>query len=55
MATRRIALARTCVTLPAPTLDVPWAAGAMISTIGDLRIWAEALVAGSLLTPELQA
>ena len=35
--------------------DVPWAAGAMISTMGDLRIWAEALVAGSLLTPALQA
>jgi D-alanyl-D-alanine carboxypeptidase len=34
---------------------VAWASGAMISTIGDLRLWAEALVAGSLLTPELQA
>jgi D-alanyl-D-alanine carboxypeptidase len=35
-------------------VDVPWAAGAMISTIGDLRIWAEVLLAGPLLTPELQ-
>lgn len=33
---------------------VPWASGAMISTIEDLRIWAEALVAGSLLGPALQ-
>lgn len=31
------------------------AAGAMISTVGDLRIWAEALATGSLLSPELQA
>lgn len=34
---------------------IPWAAGAMISTVGDLRIWAEALATGTLLSPELQA
>ena len=35
--------------------DVAWSAGAMISTLGDLRMWVDALVAGSLLSPELQA
>jgi D-alanyl-D-alanine carboxypeptidase len=35
--------------------DVAWAAGAMISTLEDLRLWAAALVSGSLLTPQLQA
>ena len=35
--------------------DVAWAAGAMISTLRDIRIWAEALAAGSLLSPALQA
>jgi D-alanyl-D-alanine carboxypeptidase len=37
------------------TPDVPWAAGAMISTMGDLRTWADALVAGTLLSPAMQA
>ncbi len=32
-----------------------WAAGAMISTLDDLRIWAPALATGQLLTPEMQA
>ncbi|CRK50380.1 Penicillin-binding protein [Rhodococcus sp. RD6.2] len=32
-----------------------WAAGAMISTLDDLRIWAPALANGTLLTPETQA
>lgn len=32
-----------------------WAAGAMISTLDDLRIWAPALATGSLLQPETQA
>jgi D-alanyl-D-alanine carboxypeptidase len=31
------------------------AAGAMISTLGDLRVWARALATGTLLSPELQA
>ncbi len=31
------------------------AAGAMISTVGDLKTWAEALATGALLSPELQA
>lgn len=34
---------------------VPAAAGAMISTVGDLKTWAEALATGVLLSPELQA
>jgi D-alanyl-D-alanine carboxypeptidase len=32
-----------------------WAAGAMISTLADLHIWAPALITGSLLSPQLQA
>lgn len=32
-----------------------WAAGAMISTLEDMRIWAPALASGKLLTPEMQA
>ena len=32
-----------------------WAAGAMISTLADLHVWAQALVTGSLLSPTLQA
>ncbi|HJT91736.1 MAG TPA: serine hydrolase domain-containing protein [Mycobacterium sp.] len=32
-----------------------WAAGAMISTLDDMHIWAPALATGKLLTPELQA
>jgi len=31
-----------------------WAAGAMISTLGDMRIWAPALATGKLLTPQMQ-
>jgi D-alanyl-D-alanine carboxypeptidase len=33
---------------------VPWASGAMISTLADLRTWAEALATGSLLSPAMQ-
>ena len=32
-----------------------WAAGAMISTLDDMRIWSEALATGKLLTPQMQA
>jgi D-alanyl-D-alanine carboxypeptidase len=32
-----------------------WAAGAMISTLDDMRIWAPALATGKLLTPAMQA
>jgi D-alanyl-D-alanine carboxypeptidase len=32
--------------------DVPWASGAMVSTLADLRVWVEALATGALLTPE---
>jgi D-alanyl-D-alanine carboxypeptidase len=35
--------------------DVAWAAGAMISTLQDLHTWSNALVAGTLLSPEMQA
>lgn len=31
-----------------------WAAGAMISTLDDMRIWAVALATGKLLTPQMQ-
>ncbi|WP_041312191.1 serine hydrolase domain-containing protein [Mycobacterium sp. JS623] len=31
-----------------------WAAGAMISTLDDMRIWASALAIGKLLTPQMQ-
>jgi D-alanyl-D-alanine carboxypeptidase len=31
-----------------------WAAGNMISTLADMRIWAKALATGTLLTPETQ-
>src|SRR6202040_3689587 len=31
-----------------------WAAGNMISTLDDMRIWARALATGALLTPETQ-
>jgi D-alanyl-D-alanine carboxypeptidase len=31
-----------------------WAAGAMISTLDDMRLWAEELAAGTLLKPETQ-
>ena len=32
-----------------------WAAGAMISTLDDMRMWAPALATGKLLTPQMQA
>jgi len=35
--------------------ELPWTAGAMVSTLDDLRIWAKALATGTLLTPALQA
>lgn len=40
-----------------PNLDPSylWAAGAMISNLADLKVWAEALGTGALITPELQA
>jgi D-alanyl-D-alanine carboxypeptidase len=31
-----------------------WAAGAMISTLDDMRVWASALATGKLLTPQMQ-
>ncbi len=34
--------------------SVYWAAGAIISTVGDLETWARALVEGTLLSPETQ-
>jgi D-alanyl-D-alanine carboxypeptidase len=34
---------------------VAWTAGAMISTLDDLRVWGKALATGSLLTPETRA
>ena len=34
--------------------DIPWASGAMISTLADLRIWAKALAEGTLLSPSTQ-
>jgi D-alanyl-D-alanine carboxypeptidase len=34
--------------------DLPWAAGAMVSTLTDLGIWAEALGTGSLVSPAMQ-
>jgi len=34
--------------------DFPWTAGAIISTLADMRIWAVALAEGALLTPEIQ-
>lgn len=33
---------------------IPWTAGAMISTLDDLRVWSRALATGALLTPEMQ-
>jgi len=35
--------------------NVPWTAGAMISTLDDLRVWAKALATGALLKPETKA
>jgi D-alanyl-D-alanine carboxypeptidase len=34
--------------------EIPWASGAMISTLADLGIWAEALARGSLISAEAQ-
>lgn len=35
--------------------DVGWAAGAMISNLNDLSVWAELLATGAMLSPETQA
>ena len=35
--------------------SVPWAGGAMISNLYDMKLWAESLAAGSLLDEELRA
>ena len=35
--------------------DLPWTAGAMISTLEDLRVWVKVLATGSLLSPATQA
>lgn len=40
------------VTISNPS--VPWASGAMISTLTDLGTWARALAEGSLLSPDMQ-
>lgn len=37
------------------TASFTWAAGAMTSTLDDMRIWLPALASGTLLSPELQA
>ena len=34
--------------------DLPWTAGAMISTLDDLRVWAKAIGTGALISPALQ-
>jgi len=34
--------------------SVLWAAGGMVSTLDDLRVWAQALATGTLLSPKLQ-
>jgi len=34
--------------------DIPWASGAMISTLADLRIWAAGLAEGTLISAETQ-
>lgn len=43
--------------LESPNVDPSflWAAGAMISNLEDLKIWAEALGTGTMITPDLQA
>lgn len=40
--------------LTVSSAEVPWTAGAMISTLADLRVWSRALATGTLLTPEMQ-
>lgn len=42
--------------LASPNVDPSflWAAGAMISNLQDLKVWAEALGTGKMITPELQ-
>jgi D-alanyl-D-alanine carboxypeptidase len=35
--------------------DLAWTAGAMISTLGDLRVWGQALATGKLLKPATHA
>ena len=39
---------------PRSNPDLPWTAGAMISTLEDLRVWVKALATGSLLSPATQ-
>jgi len=34
--------------------EIPWTAGAMISTLADLHIWASALASGTLLGTDIQ-
>jgi len=34
--------------------DLPWTAGAMISTLDDLRVWAKTIGTGALLSPAMQ-
>jgi D-alanyl-D-alanine carboxypeptidase len=34
--------------------DLPWTAGAMISTLDDLRVWVKAIASGARLSPETQ-
>lgn len=43
--------------LKSPNVDPSflWAAGAMISNLADLKVWAEALGTGKMISPELQA
>jgi D-alanyl-D-alanine carboxypeptidase len=35
--------------------ELPWTAGAMVSTLADLKIWAKALATGTLLSRKMQA
>ena len=43
--------------LASPNVDPSflWAAGAMISNLNDLKVWAKALGTGQMITPQLQA
>src|SRR5262249_35127653 len=47
-------IARGVADAPDWTPSWGWAAGAMISTLGDLRKWTRVLAAGTLLKPETQ-
>lgn len=46
------ALGDPLVDVTASNPAVPWATGAMVSTLADLRTWTEALATGALLSPE---